>query len=765
MFRRASALAAVLGWFTVAWAAAPGALNSLQAVRALDNPQAAKALPASFEATVTYYRNDDVDLFVQENGAAVYVLTSAGGNLLPGDRVLVSGKTKDSFRPFIVAERVTVLHHGSLPAPLPVQFEELIRARQDCMRVKLRAVVRTANIVGTKASPSVFLEALMDGGFVDVIVDSGDAQALARMLDAEVEVTGVVGAKFDQKIELTGIRINVQSLADIRILHPSPVKLASLPLTPMGEILGNYKIQDLSGRVRIRGTITYYQPGSNIVLQDGSKSLWVSTLTSQPLRVGDIAEVTGFPEVRYGYLGIAHAEIQDTDIWAPIQPIPIGWQELGFGGNAFNRVSIEGRVVRQVREAARDEYVLTAGGHLFSANFRHPLPSVSLLPPPIKIIPEGSLVRVTGIGMFYSTDAFNGPIASDLLLQSLDDITVIARPSLLNVRNLVTLVLVLLAALVAATLRGLFLGRKVLRQTAAIAADNEAAAALERQRSRVLEDINASRPLAEILEEIAVSVSLRLKGDPCWCEIPAGATVLGNRPADLTHLRLVRVEIAARSGPAHGLFFAAFDPTAPPLPLEADALATGAKLATLAIETQDLYSNLRHRSEFDQLTDLHNRYSLDLQLDDFIAAANQAGTCFALIYIDLDDFKQVNDRHGHHVGDLYLQKFALRIKHQLRAQDVLARMGGDEFALILPEVRTRSEAAEIFQRLDRCFVHPLSIEGRSLFVSMSAGIAIFPNDGNSKDDLIRIADEAMYAVKIAKRVKRASEAEDALRSD
>jgi len=761
MLKRAIALAASLGWFAAAWAAAPSPLASLQAVHALDNPQAAKALPASFDATVTYYRNDDVDLFVQNGDTALYVLAPTGANLLPGDRVHIEGKTKDSFRPFVVADRVAMLRRGTPPSPLPVQFQDLVSAQRDCMRVRLRAVVRTANMVGNKASPSIYLEALMDGGFVDVAVNSGDASALQRLLDAEVEITGVVGAKFDQKIELTGIRINVQSLDDISVLRRPPGNLQALPLTPMEEILGSYKVLDRSRRVRVRGTITYYQPGSNIVLQAGTKSLWVSTLTSEPLQVGDIADVTGFAEVRFGYLGIAHAEIQDTHTFAPIQPISIGWRDLGFGGNAFNRVSIEGRLVRQVREAARDEFVLTAGGHLFSALYRHPLPGTAKLPPPVKTIPEGSLVRVTGIGMFYSSDSFNGPIASDLLLQSLDDIAVVARPSGMNVRNLVVLVILLLAALVAVSLRGWFLGRKLLRQTAAIAADHEAIAVLERQRSQILEDINASRPLAEIIEHIAHTVSLRLNGVPCWCELAADASIHGLRPADSASLRVARLEIPARFGPPHGLFFAAFDPASHSHPLESEALATGAKLATLAIETQSLYSDLHHRSDFDQLTDIYNRYSLDRQLDDFIATASQTGATFALVYIDLDEFKLVNDRYGHHVGDLYLQKLTLRIKHQLRSQDILARIGGDEFALLLPEVRSRAEAADIFQRVERCFDHPLSIEGFALYVSLSSGIALFPENGRSKDELMRIADEAMYAAKSGKQKKRKADAEAA----
>ena len=95
-----------------------------------------------------------------------------------------------------------------------------------------------------------------------------------------------------------------------------------------------------------------------------------------------------------------------------------------------------------------------------------------------------------------------------------------------------------------------------------------------------------------------------------------------------------------------------------PLLSIAEALAMGAGLATLAIETRRLYSDLIHRSEFDLLTDIQNRFSLEKQLDSLIEEARLTAGIFGLIYIDLDDFKLVNDRYGHHVGDLYLQEAA-----------------------------------------------------------------------------------------------------------
>src|SRR5208282_4917027 len=140
--------------------------------------------------------------------------------------------------------------------------------------------------------------------------------------------------------------------------------------------------------------------------------------------------------------------------------------------------------------------------------------------------------------------------------------------------------------------RGWILERKIRRQTAAMARRTEAEAVLERRRSRILEDINGSRPLAEIVEQITELVSFKLHGAPCWCQIAGGAR-LGNDPPNADALRIVRENIPARSGSSLGVLAAALDPLCPPTAIEQDALSMGARLAMLAIETRRLYSDLR----------------------------------------------------------------------------------------------------------------------------------------------------------------------------
>jgi len=172
-----------------------------------------------------------------------------------------------------------------------------------------------------------------------------------------------------------------------------------------------------------------------------------------------------------------------------------------------------------------------------------------------------------------------------------------------------------------------------------------------------------------------------------------------------------------------------------------------ASMATLAIETRRLYSDLQHRSQFDLLTDIHNRYSLETYMEQHIERVRQDAGIFGLIYIDLDDFKQVNDVYGHHIGDLYLQEAAVRMKHALRVIDMLARLGGDEFAVLVPRPHSRKEVEEIAQRLVRSFDAPYSFDGYELHGSVSVGIALYPEDGTTRESLLSAADAAMYVVK------------------
>jgi diguanylate cyclase (GGDEF)-like protein len=733
--------ATVLGCAWAAWAAEPAPLTTLHAIHALSNAEADKGLPVAFEATVTYFNKEIYTFFVQDDGVGIFVTPNSVADLVPGDRVLIRGKTHGSFRPVVNSESVTLLHHGAPLKPVTATFSDLIHGQDDSILVTVRGILRTADRNLNPQSKTANLQFLTEGGYVRAIVDRCPESYLKDLLDAEVEITGVAGGEFDGKYQMHGVQLNVSSPANVRILKLASTSPWSLPVTAMDQVITGFQVTDRSQRVRVHGTVTYYEPGTAAVLQDGSKSLWIATQTVSPIVVGDVAEASGFAESHNGFLALARGEIQDDRLQAPIAPLVTTREELAFSRHVFDLVSVEGQVVSAARGASQDEYNLMADGQLFTAIYRHRLEDISL--PPMKQIAIGSRARVTGICITEDSNPFNRQVPFDILLRTFDDIVVVARPSFVSVRNLLVLVGVLLAIVFVVLARGWVLERRVRRQTSLLAL-------IERRRSRILEDINGTRPLAEIIEEITDLVSFKLQGAPCWCQIEEGAQ-LGNCPQKLEGLRVVRTEIPAHTGPALGALFVAFDPLVVPKDNEPEALSMAVALTALAIETRRVYSDLLHRSEFDLLTDIHNRFSLAKYLDVQIAEARQKAGIFGLIYIDLDKFKQINDIYGHQVGDLYLQEVALRMKRQLRGMDMLARLGGDEFAVLLPQVRNRARVEEIALRLEHCFNEPFIIEDHLLQGSASIGIALYPKDGLTKDDLLSAADAAMYKVKNAKR--------------
>jgi diguanylate cyclase (GGDEF)-like protein len=738
--------AMVLGGAWASWAAPPVPLTTLQAIHALSNAEADRGLPVAFEATVTYFNGSIYALFVQDDGLGIYVGPKPDYKLVPGDRILIRGKTQGSFRPIVLSDSVSLVRHGDLPKPVPATFDELIRGQYDSTLVTVHGVVRAADKNADPTRGTAFLQILTEGGYVHAELKGSDANALKGLLDAEVEVTGVAGGEFDGKVQMWGVSLSVSSPADVKILKHASASPWSLPRTPLDQVITRTHVTDSTQRISVHGTITYYQPGTSVVLQDGNKSLWIETQTVDPLRIGDVVDATGFPAANNGFLTLTGGEIQESPVYAPIAPLQVTLNDLTWSKHIYDLVSIEGQVVMEVRESSQDEYVLVSGGQVFSAIYRHPPAGPVGSPiaiPPMNQVPIGSGVRIAGISIVERSNPYRNDVPFNILMRTPDDISVVTRPSLLTVRNLMIVVGVLLLAVLIVGARGWAIERRVRRQTTALAM-------IEQRRSRILEDINGTLPLAEIIEEITELVSFKLRGAPCWCQVADGAQ-LGNCPPKLEGLRVVRTEIPAHTGPALGALFVAFDPLAKPRNNEAEALSKAVALAALAIETRRVYSDLMHRSEFDLLTDIHNRFSLDKYLDLQIAEARQKAGIFGLIYIDLDKFKQINDIYGHQIGDLYLQEVALRMKRQLRGVDMLARLGGDEFAVLLPRVRNRAKVEEIAQRLDRSFEEPFIIEGQTLHGAASVGIALYPEDGATKDDLLSAADAAMYAVKRSKR--------------
>ena len=153
----------------------------------------------------------------------------------------------------------------------------------------------------------------------------------------------------------------------------------------------------------------------------------------------------------------------------------------------------------------------------------------------------------------------------------------------------------------------------------------------------------------------------------------------------------------------------------------------------------------------DSLTGLPNRLLFNDRLAQSIRLARRDKRGFALLFLDLNKFKQVNDTLGHDAGDELLQQVAARIRGQLRDSDTLARVGGDEFTVILPDVATLEDAETVARKIVAALSAPIRLERheRSVEIGVSVGVALYPSDAADADALISAADAAMYSAKQA----------------
>lgn len=166
-----------------------------------------------------------------------------------------------------------------------------------------------------------------------------------------------------------------------------------------------------------------------------------------------------------------------------------------------------------------------------------------------------------------------------------------------------------------------------------------------------------------------------------------------------------------------------------------------------AIQRKQSEARLRRMAHYDALTDLPNRALLYDRVDMAFRRALRNDECVGLLYLDLDGFKQVNDAYGHEVGDALLRAVAGRLAEGLRDSDTVARIGGDEFTVLLTDIHSAEAIDRVADKILRMLATPFELHGHSLAVTASIGRAVYPDDGADRESLLRKADTEMYASK------------------
>ena len=158
---------------------------------------------------------------------------------------------------------------------------------------------------------------------------------------------------------------------------------------------------------------------------------------------------------------------------------------------------------------------------------------------------------------------------------------------------------------------------------------------------------------------------------------------------------------------------------------------------------------LAYQAEHDELTDLPNRNLLNDRLNAGIARADRDHRKLGVVYLDLDEFKPINDRYGHETGDCLLQAVAKRLADTMRQSDTISRVGGDEFIICLEQIKSEQDALAAARKISGALKQPFQILGQQIEASASIGIAVYPEHGLDAVTLLRHADRAMYTAKAA----------------
>ena len=231
-----------------------------------------------------------------------------------------------------------------------------------------------------------------------------------------------------------------------------------------------------------------------------------------------------------------------------------------------------------------------------------------------------------------------------------------------------------------------------------------------------------------------------IETDPKWADIkhyalPHGMRCCWSEP------------IKNSDGKVLGAFGMYYNHPARPNEEESEDLTRAARLAGIIMEREHNQKQIRALAYTDELTGLSSRAHFYLRLEELIKVSKRNGNQFSLLYIDLDDFKHVNDSLGHDVGDLLLQEIARRLQKARRDIDFIARLSGDEFCILVRDITDEQCAIRVAKRCLKLISETVEFEGRRMIPSCSIGLANYPEDGTSLQALLKAADTALYEAK------------------
>ena len=618
-------------------------MMQVEQVHGLTAEQAAAGLPVRIRGVVTVASAWRDSFFIQDRSGGIAVERLEHSPLHAGERVEITGVSEPGgFAPIIREQQVRVLGRAPMPPSRLYTYAEMAGGLKDSDWVAVEGVVESAHVRLYWSRMVLELRVGVAGGMITARILDYKPGDEAALVDAKIRLHGVCGAVFNDRRQLTGILLFLNSRRQLDVLQKAPEDPYAAPLSPSSSIM-QFKPGDAKDhRIRVAGTLTYQDPGNSLYVQDGTGGLLVQSEQGTPVPLGTRIEVIGFPCFG-GYAPmLRNALFRVARAGRPIQPTAITvdafFQPQAKRANdsatladaPYNSqlVRVQGTLLESTSRLNGRSWLLREGKNSFAVAMREASGTARA-----PFIENGSVVSATGV-FVVQVDENNQPQTFRILLRGPADLQVLKPAPWWTLRHALAVLALLLLATLGAALWAELLRRQVRQQT------------------------------------------LRLR------------------------------------------------------------------------ESEDRF---RTQAQQDSLTGLASRSFLQEQMHLAMERAAARGERLGVLMVDLDHFKQVNDTLGHHAGDELLCEVAKRIRASVRKSDLIARMGGDEFIVLLPDLDSPAEAELIGAKVVANVSLPLNLSGREIPVSASVGVCIYPDGGASGEALLKNVDAAMYKAKAAGR--------------
>jgi len=745
-------------------------------------------------AVVTYIDRAWGLLFVQDETAAAYVdFHNIDVQLHPGDLVDISGVSgPGGYAPQIDKPQIGFVRRAQLPEPLEINLMHANMAAADSKWCRFSGVVHTAR----EQDGRTILE--IGAGSSDVSIQLPTPMHSEELVDREVSVTGVFGVLFNDRRQAIGHQIFVPSAQYLKVVDSREGPTDPVPIISLQRYSPN---TDERHSVAVSGTVVLKNDDSTAFIEDSTAGILVRGVGPLGVNDGDQVSVRGFVTNGEYSPVLEHGVVTANSPSKLPEPYPITAKSALEGHYDSEYVVMRANLAAVRSSPDGAILVLNDNGRLFEA-FGPASEKLNSLRP-------GSELEIRGICRVQVDRARHSVVGFNLAFDSPQAVSVIQVGPWWDTRKITWTLFAIVVISALASLWIILLRQKVEMKTSELQSSVEAKRKAQRfdvARNQVLEAIARNAPPPESMEHLALAVQEQIEGSICAIAMspdgksflngkPSALLVAPNLPEDLQRQMLpvlssVLVSVSEGGGPLRndtdvmenvlqtakwagmnfcdadvvvafsgagelaGLVMVFFQDTAPADPDNATrVLQSASRLVSLARDHWHMHERLVFDARHDALTGLPNRTVAEDRLEQALARAQRRRRMFAILCIDLDGFKAVNDNLGHQAGDELLRVVATRLRGRIRHSDTLARIGGDEFLAIIEDCGGDAAAQSVGESLVASLQEPFNLEGKKVSISGSIGIAMYPVDGKHAAELKRNADQAMYRAKASGRGK------------